>query len=214
MHRRAILTGSAALAASIAMPAVAAPVAKRTFQIIRDGSNIGLHTMEAYTSGKGFEIVIDIDIAVKVLGITAYRYKLQNREIWKGGEIVSVESMTNDDGTEDRARVRREGGVLKIAGTRFSGDAPLSAVTTSYYAQPFLKRTPWISTQSGDPLKVGVAPVSGRPNWWTVSGELNTTLRYDQRGEWVGCEFDAGGELAVYEPAGETGLIGEMWASA
>ncbi|MEO1491259.1 MAG: DUF6134 family protein [Pseudomonadota bacterium] len=214
MDRRAVLTGSAALAASLAMPAVAAPVAKRTFRIIRDGDDIGRHTLEAYSSVKGFEIAIDIDIAVKFLGITAYVYRLQNREVWKGGEIVSIESSTNDDGSEERARIWRDGNALKIEGSRFTGQAPISAVTTSYYALPFMKRAPWISTQSGDPLEISVAPMPGRANWWGVTGELQTSLGYDTRGEWVACEFDAGGEPAFYENVGESGLIGEMWASA
>lgn len=214
MRRRQVLIGGGALGAALATPAIAAPVARRSFRIMRDGDDIGRHTMEAYTSPKGFEIAIDIDLAVKVLGITVYRYALQNREIWKGGNIVSVESRVNDDGTEEQASVTREGDQLAIVGTRFDGKAPLSAVTTSYYATPFLKRTPWISTQSGDPLDVNVAPVSGRSGWWAVTGELTTTLGYDQRGEWIGCEFPAGDETASYEPIGESGLIGEMWANA
>ena len=120
----------------------------------------------------------------------------------------------NDHGTEEQASVTRNGEVLDIVGTRYTGQAPLSAVTTSYYATPFLERRPWISTQSGDPLDVALAPVSGRRGWWAVTGELTTTLGYDQRGEWVGCEFPAGGETASYEPIGETGLIGAMWADA
>jgi hypothetical protein len=214
MHRRAVLTGGVALAGSIAMPAIAAPTAKRTFRIVRDGDDIGQHTLEAVVGEKGFEISIDIAIAVKFLGVTAYRYELTNREVWKGGEIVSIDSTTNDDGTSDRASVRRDGGVLKVDGTRFSGEAPLSAVTTSYYTKPFLQRTPWISTQSGDPLSVSVAKMAGRENWWAVTGELETALGYDQRGEWVACEFDAGGEPAVYEVASDSGRIGELWSSA
>ena len=47
-----------------------------------------------------------------------------------------------------------------------------------------------------------------------TSGGLETRLRYDGRGEWVGCEFDAGGELASYEIASEAGWFGALWSEA
>lgn len=211
MDRRTFLIGAGALAAS---PACAADVSRRVFRIMRDGSEIGTHALEAWVSPKGFEITITIDIAVKVLGITAYRYTLRNREVWKGGTLLALDSLVNDDGTEEQSTVRRGAGVLEIAGTRYTGDGPLSAAPTSYYTPKFLDRTPWISTQSGDLLPVSITPKPGRSGWWTVTGGLDTSLGYDARGEWTGCEFDAGGSLATYEIVSQTGLIAPLWEQA
>ena len=210
MDRRFFLAGTGA---ALATPAIAAPTARRVFQILRDGDDIGRHTMIAVQGINGFTLDTEIDIKVTFLGVTAYRYLLKNREIWKAGQLVSMNATTNDDGTEDAARVRAGSKALRIEGSRLTGEAPLNAVTTSYFATPFLKRRPWISTQSGKPLKIDVT-AEGRRNWWSVSGELNTRLGYDQRGEWVGCEFDAGGEPGRYEMIGEAGRIGELWSQA
>lgn len=211
MDRRAFL---AAGAATLAAPSLAAERAARTFRIIRDGDDIGTHAMEAVAGASGFEIVVTIRIAVKILGLTAYRYEMDNRELWSGGTIVSVESTVNDDGTVDRCLVRKAGDGLTIEGSRYSGKAPAAAATTSYFSQTFLDRQPWISTQSGAPLQLGITPVSGRAGWFATTGELETTLGYDSRGEWTGCEFDAGGELARYEIERETGTIGALWSAA
>ena len=210
LDRRLFLGGAAA---ALASPALAAGRASREFRIIRDGDDIGSHRLDAVLGPNGFEVAIEIRIAVKVLGITAYRYEMDNREVWSGGAIRSVDSRVNDDGTRDFFRATRKDGGIAIEGSRYSGLVPQDAVTTSYYATPFLQRQPWVSTQSGAPLKLTVNP-GGRDRWWSVRGELDTDLGYDTSGEWIACEFDAGGEQARYEVAASSGRIGALWASA
>ena len=210
LDRRVFLGGAAA---ALASPALAAQKASRTFRIIRDGDDIGTHKLDAVLGANGFEVAIEIRIAVKVLGITAYRYEMDNREIWQGGQIVSVDSTVNDDGTKDFAKARRDGSDLSLEGSRYNGKAPGIAATTSYFTTDFLNRQPWISTQTGTPLDVSISP-EGRDRWWQTKGVLETKLGYDSSGEWIGCEFDAGGELARYEVAGESGKISALWAAA
>lgn len=210
LDRRLFMGGAVA---ALAAPAIAAAKASRTFRILRDGSDIGTHSLEAVSGANGFEIAIDIRIKVKVLGITAYRYEMDNREVWQGGQVVSVDSTVNDDGTKDFAMAKREGDGLVLAGSKFSGKAPGIAATTSYFTTDFLKRQPWISTQTATPLRISVGP-EGRVRWFKTSGELETSLGYDASGEWTGCEFDAGGEIASYEITGGSGKIAALWAEA
>lgn len=210
LDRRLFLGGAAA---ALAAPALASERASRAFRIIRDGDDIGSHKLDAVLGPNGFEVAIEIRIAVKVLGITAYRYEMDNREVWSGGAIRSVDSRVNDDGTRDFFKATRKDDEIAIEGSRYTGLVPQNAVTTSYFATPFLQRQPWVSTQSGAPLKLTVNP-GGRDRWWSVRGELDTDLGYDASGEWVACEFDAGGEQARYEIASGTGRIGALWASA
>lgn len=210
MDRRVFLGGAVA---ALASPAIGAEKASRTFRILRDGSDIGTHSLDAVIGSNGFEIAIDIAIKVKVLGITAYRYEMENREVWQGGQLISVNSTVNDDGTKDFAKAKRSGGALALEGSKFNGQAPGAAATTSYFTTDFLKRQPWISTQTATPLEIKVAP-EGRVRWFKTAGELNTSLGYDASGEWTGCEFDAGGELATYEIAAGSGKIAALWAGA
>ena len=210
MDRRSFIAGSGLLLAS---PALAAQKASRTFRIIRDGDDIGSHSLDAVLGADGMEMRITIRIAVKVLGLTAYRYEMDNRELWKGGQLVSVDSRVNDDGERDFSKVSRKGDGLSVEGSRYAGPVDVSAVTTSYFVPDFLKRQPWISTQSGKPLDLSIG-ADGRSGWWSTSGELNVKLGYDDRREWVGCEFDAGGELATYEVASQSGRFGALWSDA
>lgn len=213
MLRRSFLAGAGAAAAtaSLPRPARAQETARRVFRILRAGDDIGRHVLDARLGPDGFVIDIDIDIRVKLLGFTAYRYELTNRETWSGGHIVQVDSRVNDDGDEAYARIMRAGDRLEVDGSGYAGPAPFSSVTTSYFTPAFLDRRPWISTQSGKRLSVETRPAGS--SRWQVSGELETQLVYEG-GEWMGSIFDAGGETARYETLESTGSISDLWSRA
>ena len=215
MDRRFFLSAAAASALT-AFPgtgALADGGATRAFRILRGGDDIGRHELVGQMTGEGLRVDISIDIRVRFLGITAYRYTLENRELWSGGRLVRQDSTANEDGDRLTSSISRVGEVLEIDGTRYSGTAPLEAVTTSYFARPFVERRPWVSSQSGKPLEVDVVNRGG-PRRWKVTGDLETALIYDETGEWVGCEFDAGGETARYELLDGTGQIAALWEQA
>lgn len=193
-----------------AFPAIANTRATTRYRIFRSGDEIGWHTIDAARNGDEITLDIRIEIAVKILGITAYRYELSNKERWRNLMIESVDSTVNDDGDADFCKVRRQGDTLQIEGSGYTGTAPLDAATTSYWSTDFLKRRVWISTQTGKPLSVSVADAGGEQFTtdtgavnaakYRVSGDLDVTLYY-LNGEWLGSAFDAGGEPAVYQPA-------------
>lgn len=210
LDRRCFLAGAAA--AGFVRPALADGPAVRRFRILRGGDDIGRHALNARLTDRGFEIDIDIDIRVRVFGITAYRYELTNREVWSGGRLVSLSSTTNDDGDRAEVRLTRSGDRLEIDGSAYSGTVGADAATTSYFTPAFLERRPWLSTQSGKPLTVETASRGG--GRWQVTGDLTTTLIYDDRGEWMGSEFDAEGERASYEVIEDSGRIAALWEQA
>lgn len=217
MERRRFLGLAALSGAASVLPHWQAKAATsvREFRILRDGSDIGRHRLQATREGEEFSIAIDIEIRVRILGITAYRYELQNRERWTGQRLLGLVSTTNDDGTDNFVRVRRVEGGLEVDGSGHSGLVPASAVASSYYVTDFMDRRPWLSSQSGEPLTVEtVRSARGDGARWDVSGEVNTALFYNASGEWIGCEFDAGGEPAEYELIEDTGPIAPLWAGA
>lgn len=213
MRRRGPLLGGLALSCLGGAPASAETgSAFREFRILRGGTDIGRHRLDATLGPEGFCIAIDIDIRVGILGITAHRYALSNREVWKRGHILMVSSETNEDGDLYQVTVQCGTGGLVIDGTRHSGTAPIGAVTSSYFARPFIERRPWLSTQSGQLLDVEAKPTE--TGTWSISGDLKACLDYDARGEWIGCRWDARGESMEYQVIDESGLIGGLWAAA
>lgn len=223
LTRRAALGGLAAGALLTPSLGLGAASGARRFRIIRDGDDIGRHDVTLTRSGDTVTAEIDISIKIKVLGITAYRYTMKNRETYTGGKLITVDSKVNDDGDAHFCTVRRSGDALKVEGSEYTGDAPGDAATTSYWSTDFLTRRTWISTQTGRPLKIaanaagaGSAPgPKGRieTRRFDVTGDFEVTLHYVGN-EWVSCAFDAGGELAEYKPDGVGSAFGPVWSAS
>ncbi len=214
MDRRLFLAGGLALAAAPTALSAGTP-ATRTFRILRDGSDIGRHTLSARLGSEGFEIDVEAEIIVRFAGIPVYRYELTNREIWQGRRLMRLDSRVNDDGDPFELKIRPSAEGLEIDGTGYAGVVPLDAATTSYFTPDFAARRPWISTQSGKPLAIETRrDATGGGSQVVVSGELDLTISYDGRGEWIGSAFLAGGEPASYEMIEETGAIAALWSQA
>ena len=216
LHRRAfIASGAAALAA----PSVsfAATTAARTFRVIRDGTDIGVHNIAVTRSGADVQVAIDIELKVKILGITAYRYEMTNREVWRDGLMVSMDSKSNDDGDAAFSRCRAAAGKIEVEGSVWSGVVDGDSASTTYWTKAFLDRKLWISTADGDPLKVkvaraGVGEINGiATEKWSVAGDMDIDLHY-QGDEWVSVRFDAGGEDAIYAPEAMNSKMASVWA--
>ncbi len=222
LRRRALLaSGLAALSLPMSeRKAAAAERAQRRFDIERGDSAIGMQTTSVARDGDRLDVAVEVGILIRFLGVPVYRYKLESEERWESGRLVALDGATDDDGRQDTARVRREGGGLVSSGT-YAGELPEGAVTTTYFTQEFLRRDTWISTQTGAPLSVtarrdGAERISGLSGEvdctrWRLEGDLPLTLYYDDRGEWMGNAFDAGGVQARFAATAETGRLAPLW---
>jgi hypothetical protein len=204
LTRRTLLAGCAGSAALWALPAAAAG-GSRSFRILRGGDVIGTQSVTVTPQGDQVRVAIQVDIRVRLLGITAYRYAMTNRELWRGGRLMSLNAETDDDGTRDFVKAIASGDRIVVHGSRYRGDAPADAGTTTYWTPAFLSRPVWISTQGGAPLSVRAAPAGPRrielasgiveAEGWRISGDLDLALYYSG-GEWVANRFEARGEQA------------------
>jgi len=230
--RRGLIGGAAAAALYGALPAAAAATtaaarpaqARRRFTILRDGKDIGFHTIALSREGEDLRVAIDIEIVVRVFGIAAYRYEMRNREVWRGGRLMSMDCSVNDDGKAKTVRAAREAGALRIDGPLYTGPAPDLAATTTYFTQDFLKRDTWISTDNGELYQMSVAAEGSRAIATgagrvecaryraTNNADFDVTLYYDARGEWASVAFDAGGKRAIYRPDHLDDSFKAVWA--
>lgn len=67
------------------------------YQVFRNDKEIGKHTLTFTYADKELIIAVDSNLAVKVLGVTVYRYRYTAEEVWSGGELVSVTSDIKDN---------------------------------------------------------------------------------------------------------------------
>lgn len=220
LSRRAALIG---LGAGLLLPpaSFAAEGGRRSFTVLRGGDPFGTHLIDVRLGeGGAAEVAIDIELRVKMLGMTAFSYTMENREVWKGGRLVSMNSVVNDDGEADFARAKAVGDEIEIDGSGFQGRVPGDAVSTTYWSRAFLERKIWINTQTGVPIDVvtaaaGPGSVGGiATERFTAKGEkLDIVLHYAGE-EWVSVEFDAGGEPAAYVPESLNAELAPVWVAS
>jgi hypothetical protein len=224
--RRGVLAGAGA--SSLVRPAAASQAARaeRRFTILRGGDEIGRHVI-ALERRDGFHYLsVDVDIAVRILGLVAYRYTMRNREVWRDGLLQSIESDVDDDGAKQTLRVRREDSLLHIEGAAFRGTAPDRAATTTYFTPDFLRRGSWIDTEDGDVYAMTATQTDGLRlatgagesvdcAGWRVTngGAFDATLYYDSRGEWASIAFDARGEPGTYVPDDLNDSFAAVWSA-
>jgi hypothetical protein len=201
------------------------------FQVLRENSDIGSHSLSFRLEGNDLHVKVAIDLEVGFGPITLFEYSHRNHEIWRDGRLFSLESETNDDGDKYRVRVRRDGEKLLVKATSMeSYHAPMDAIPTSYWHPETVTQTHLLNTQTGEMVEVEITPrgeesiaVGGedRPAMkYEVSGDQDLQLWYEPSGQPIGqllkLAFNARGSEIDYkrlQPAGETVTLQAFRAS-
>jgi hypothetical protein len=175
------------------------------FAAFRNGEQIGSHRLTFERDGDRLVVTTSIDLAVKMIGVTLYRYTHRSREIWIGEELNAFDSQTDDNGDPYTVRARRNALELDV-----EKKAPGSAgPTQTVMPADLLPSTHWnakqtaqgflLNAQKGTKDEITVTP-QGRESVKTLSGFVAATLyRYgggvrmdqwfDDRGRWVKSRF-------------------------
>lgn len=202
-----------AAAASAAWPAKAA-TGLLAFDVYRNDSIIGRHSLNFREDGDELAVDIAIDLKVKLAFVTLYSYTHRNTERWRDGRLVSMQSRTDDNGTSHRVSVRPDGDDLivdgDVAGIRVPGDA----VPTTYWQPSSVRKAAWIDSQRGGLIDLNVSRIGTEPlayegrsvpsNRYGVRGDLNLDVWYSDLG-WTKLEFEVwDGSIIRYKRRSES----------
>ena len=195
MNRRHFVASAAA--GGLLLPATArADTGLLAFDVSRNGSKIGSHSITLRQDGNRVESDIAIDLEVKLAFITAYRYTHRNHEVYVDDQLVSMQSWTDDNGSRYEVEARNRGDRLEVRGTDGTVELPASILPTTYWKPRMVQDASWINTQHG-------RLVEGR-------SELVGEEVVEVGGQSVECErFAIRGDIALdlwYGPIGWTQL--------
>lgn len=209
------LVAVAAMAAAAPLTAALAPARDIAFAILRGDAPIGHHNVSFELSGLDLIVQIAIGIEVRFAFLTLYRYQHENREVWRDGRLVALETWTNDDGTIYGVTARDTPEGLWVEGADGAFLAPPDIIPTSYWNPATVEQSRLLDTQRGRLLEVAIEPsgvdviAAGPSNVpvrrYAVTGDLNLDLWYTEHGEWAKIAFEARGSAIDYAPA-------ESWA--
>ena len=150
------------------------------------------------------DILLEVDIAF----ITVFRYEHSNREVWRDGRLVAIETRTDDDGDDYWLRGQATAAGFQVEGSSGSFLAPADVMPTSYWNPETVARSQLLDTQKGRLIEVAVAQNgadevrlpegSTEASRYAVTGDLKLDLWYSPEGEWVKTAFSLGGSDFAY----------------
>lgn len=200
-HLLAALPVAAALAATGFAPRARAaaaagfpftpPSGHFIYTITRDGDPIGTQKLDFTAEGDdGLLVITDVDIDVRILGVTFYRFTQHIEERWKGGQLDSLRSKTVDDGEERLVELQREGDRLKGHYNGKARDVDGKLIPSTLWHPDAIKQTAVLDTVRGrvhqvtvtDKGRVAVALATGSADArrYAFTGELNRDVWYGE----------------------------------
>jgi hypothetical protein len=195
------------------MPAAAQPGPPEgtvEYAIMRNGDQIGTHRIVFRRDGDRLMVELAVNVQVRVLGITAYRFTQTGSEVWRNGRLIALESSGDNDGTAYALRVREADGGLVAESRGRSVRFPADTIPTDVWNPLQLQRSVLLNSLEGTALRASTRDLGERS--FTVGGRtvatrgtyLDATSDY-QRSLW----FDASGRLIHLEQHGRDGSLVE-----
>lgn len=182
------------------------------FKAMRNGSELGSHAIRFTASPDELRVEIEIDYAVKLGFITAFRYRLRAQEIWRDGVPVQLRADTNNNGKPEFMQASRTSEGLVVEGTRPKRYvAPAGTVLCAHWNRAQLS-VPSINPQDGSLLRftvtnrgpAKVADTAGQLRACTrhaMVGANSIDLWYDADDIWTALQATApDGSTIVYLP--------------
>ena len=200
------------------------PKTSVSFKVLLNGEIVGYSNLTHKKLKDSLEVLIDVEITPKFLGLKFMKYTLTNREVWKNKKLISIDANSSWFGKRYYVKGQREEVGFRIEGSAFSGVIKDTFATTSYFTPEFLKRKIWVSTQDGTPLEIKTRKLKNKKvsfndkNYsvteWEISGDLELTLQYDEQKNWVGSGFTVGKYPASFILNNRESNIHKIWKSS
>ena len=187
MHR-AIFLAAALLAAA---PAQAEDAPRDlAFDVFRKGELIGSHEIAFERSGAKLEVDVNIRLEVKLLFVTVYRYEHRNREVWREGRLLSIDTRTNDNGDELFVKGALGPQGFDVDSSAGAYVAPADVISTSWWRFDTVSRNKLLNSQRGELMAVEVKPAGEEAvetaagavaaRRYVVDGDAKLELWYDR----------------------------------
>jgi hypothetical protein len=184
MRRRGLL---GLLPLALAGGARAAP-AGIAFKVMRQGSQIGTHTVAFRDEGDLLRARTEIRVQVRLAGFTVYRFVQDTEEAWRGERLAALASRSERNGREAACEVRAEPGGLRLRGANGEALLPATACPLTWWrAASLAPGVPVFDVRQGIAVSPRIERVAEGANQRIrlVGGEGAEAL-YDPRGAWIG----------------------------
>ncbi len=169
------------------------------FAINRNGEQIGTHVIELQRKGAETLVSSSTRVEVKVVFVTAYRLEQDETERWVTGRLVSLNCVTNDNGTPHKLDADAKGGVLRVVADGKATQVDSSIIPNSLWNVAMIKQAVALNVRDGSLMHIAVTDngtediaVRGQPTkarHYSVQSAYPEELWYDAQGRLVQAQF-------------------------
>lgn len=156
-----------------------------SFAAVRNGQTIGHHGLTFRRDGAQLTVSTSIELAVKFMGFTAYRYTHRAQEVWSGDVFQSLAAETDDNGKKFSVRIGRGAAHLdverKVRAETLRASLPLQLLPSSHWNVRQVRQSALVNTQDGTEARIRVS-ILGRETIATATARIDAT-RYRYEGD-------------------------------
>ena len=118
------------------------------FDVYLDDKEIGFHHFHVAEAGEIRQLRSVASFDYRLLLVPLFRYEHENREIWHGDCLHSIESFTDSNGEEFRVAGRRSAGAFRVSTHAGDASLPECVMSFAYWNPAFLEQRTLLNTQS------------------------------------------------------------------
>ena len=157
--------------------------------------DIGEHRMTVRREDDGIVVEHTAELAVEILGLTAFHRRTRFREVWRDDRLIEFDGRVEDNGEPFPVRARAEGDRLVVEGSAGRIEAPPGTAPSEPSLEHAIRREWFFDSKTGELLHATVTPAGRDPlklgrdvveaSKYEVRGDLEQHVWFDGSGVWV-----------------------------
>ena len=157
--------------------------------------DIGEHRMTLARAGDAIVVEHTAELAVDILGLTAFHRRIRFREVWQSDRLIEFEGLVVDNGEPFPVSARAEGDRLAVEGSAGRTLAPAATAPSEPSIERAIRRDWFFDSKTGALLNANVTPASREllkigdevveATRYEIAGELDQHVWFDAAGAWV-----------------------------
>ena len=180
------------------------------FDVFREGERVGRHTVAfTRTSPRDLSVIARLELEITFLTIPFYKFLYRSSSVWRDERLQTLDAQIDDDGEIATVRAFTKGLGLTVSGPNGQIEWRDVLYPTNHWNAGVLSQSRVLNTLNGDISQVQIAAtgrerIRAQGTWvqatrYQYSGDIDTTVWYDDAGRWVKMRFTAkGGSVIEY----------------
>lgn len=150
------------------------------FEVIRNGKTLGSHKFKFKSFQQRLEVRVSSEIEYRLFSIPFYTHSHKAKEVWRNGNLISMEAETNDDGEVISISAEAVNNWLTISSSQGLIKVPRTVKPASFWSARAVHSDTLFSTLRGGILKISVEHI--RDEVIQVKGMPRLTKHYKMVG--------------------------------